>query len=207
MITKMFVLLVLFFHLVSCTNPKKSNFAEKETVTNYDNEQRIDRYPYLNEIILLTNKSFLFYKHISADSFMVIWGNGDAVHIDTLHIFPNYLPLFEWYNKEAICLAQGCGTDCYFAYILLFKTGEVKEYMYPLAYDTVNNLVACAGSYELKELVIVENFSTGEKREIIEDYLPCSYSGHAIESITFSQSGLFVKWQDNKGKTREKVFK
>jgi hypothetical protein len=209
MINKMFVLFVLFFHLVSCANPKKSNFAKKETVTNYANEQRIDRYANLNDTVLMSNNGFLIYQYVSMNLFQVQWGNAknDIIYCDTLPIFPNGLPLFEWHNEVAICLEQGCGTDCYFAYILLFKTGKIKKYMYPLAYDTVNNLVACAGDYELKKLAVVENFLTGKKQEIIEDYIPCSHSGNAIDSITFNQSGLFVKWQDNNGEKREKVFK
>ena len=209
MLTKTFVLLVLFIHLVSCANPQKSNREEQETATNYNNEQHLDLYANLNDTVLQSNNGFLIYQYVSADLFQMKWGNihNNMVYCDTLHIFPIGLPLFEWHNKEAICLKQSCGTDCYFTYILLFKTGKIKQYMYPLAYDTINNRIACAGDYALKELVVVENFLTGEKQKITEDYIPCSHSGNAIDSITFNLSGLFVKWRDSNDITRENVFK
>jgi len=209
MIYKMLIFNILFFCFISCVNPKSSNFAVKETTTNFDNE-RVDLYINLNDTVLMSNNIFLVYKHESIDSFQVKWGkaNNNMVYCDTLPIFPSGLPILTWHNDYAICLTQGCGTDCFFAYILLLQTSEIKTYMYPLAYDTANNLIAYANdNYNSKTFLFVENFLTGEKREITEDYLPGPHSGDAIDSINFIQNGLFVKWRDSQDKIKEKIFK
>jgi len=207
MIYKALIFSTLFICLISCTNPKGSSSAVKETVTSFDNE-RVDLYANLNDTVLLSNNIFLVYKHVSIDSFQVKWGKVNNMnYCDTLSVFPGGLPVLAWHNDNAICLTQGCGTDCFFAYILLFKSSEIKKYMYPLAYDTVNNFIACAGDYDSKVFLHVENFLTGEKREIIEDYLPYPHSGHAIESIHFNQNRLFVKWRNSHNKIKEKIFK
>jgi hypothetical protein len=204
----MLIYLTILLFLSSCVNSLKKGNATPDIILD-TTDGRFDLYANLNEIVLFSNNTFLFYKHISFDSFMAVWGNVkyDKIQYDTLHMFPIGPPLLEWHNEDAICLRQGCGTDCFFAYILLFKTSEIKTYMYPLAYDTTNNLIVCAGNYDSKVFLVVENFLTGEKREIIEDYLPFGHSGYAIESIIFNQSGLFVKWRDSQNNLKEKVFK
>jgi len=208
MIAKPMLFFISLLSLVSCSNPKGSSLATKETVISSD-IGRIDLYSNLNDTVLLSKNIFLVYEHVSIDSFRTKWGkvNNVMVYCDTLPIFASGLPILAWHNNNTICLTQGCGTDCYFAYILLFKTGEIKTYMYPLAYDTANNIIVCAGdNYDSKVFLVVENFLTGEKKEIIEDYLP-GPPGYAIESINFNQSGLLVKWRDSQDKMQDKVFK
>ena len=205
----MVIYLIGLFSYFSCADSLKNNQATSN-ITSSITDGRLDLHADLNEIVLFSSNIFLFYKHASIDSFLVVWGSGEynKVQYDTLPMFAVGPPLLEWYNEDAICLRQGCGSPCFFAYILLFKTGEIKRYMYPLAYDIPNNLIAYASdNYDSKTFLWVENLLTGEKREIIEDYLPGPYSGLSIESINFNHSGLFVKWRNSQNRIQEKVFK
>ena len=209
MIYKMLVFVIFLFHVVSCMNTTGSNIVPEKKDIGYDKSACIDLNSNMNDTVFKSINGFLIYEHISIDYFLVKWGksNSDMLYCDTLPMFPIGTPLYQWHNEEAICLRQGCGTDCFFAYILLFKAGEIKRYMYPMAYDTLNNVIAYADSNVPEVFLVVENFLTGEKKEIIEDYLRGIHSGHSIESIRFNQNGLFVKWQDCKNETREKIFK
>lgn len=202
------IALTILMFFASCANPQKENHTTTSEIFADTADGCMDLYTELNEIVLFSDKTFLFYKHLSADSLLVIWGNTKygQVQYDTLPMFPIGPPLYEWSNDEVICLRQSCGTACFFAYVMLFRSGEIKQYMYPLAYDVAMNRIAYSGSDNPDVLLVIEDLLTGNKKEIMASYKPGVLSAHSIDSIKFTAKGLYVKWLDINSKHIEKIF-
>lgn len=175
----------------------------------------------LPDTVLNKNGKFLIYRNISVDSYILNWGKDSIVNTskDTMNTLPSGQLNLDWYSERAICLTQGCGTACFYSYILpLSKDAKEKFYDYPLAYDTLNNLIAYsvdslvfgddsdAYSDRPEPFIIIENFLTNKRITIEEDYLPCPFSGVVIESIFFNSKGLHVRWRNSKDKIVSRTF-
>lgn len=159
------------------------------------------------DTILVTDSSFLYLKTLSDTSFLAVWGSDiKKPNFDTLPMFPSGYPMLYWYNKDIICVRQGCGTSCFFSYVFPIYSNTIKKIMYPMAYDTTKNLIAYTDSEDTKVFLTIENVLTGEKRDIIETYEPGPFPGYSIDSIKFTTRGLYVKWSDANSQIKESIF-
>lgn len=186
--------IVVYLVILSCNNSQHSSSTHSDTTVTLDT-------------ILHKNGKFLFYQNITDTSYILIWGNNTIKNIakDTVHILPSGKLNLEWYSDKAICVRQGCGSSCFYAYVLpLLSNAMEKFYMYPLAYDTVKNLIAY--NDDSSAFITIENFITGKKINIKEDFLPGPFQGYCIDSIAFNPKGLYVKWKDSKEKLVTKTF-
>jgi hypothetical protein len=179
----------------------------------YDNKQKrlnIDnsKSEMLCDTILFKGKIYAILEYTSDSTYILNWGNSKVKNTsDTLFIFPIGKPVVEFYNEDAIIMRQGCGTSCFFAYIFPLENNmKEKIYMYPMAFDSINNLIAyCNDTNDF--FLTIENYTSGKKKIIHEDFLYGPFSGIGIDSIFFDIKGLFVKWRNNEEKLVEKVFK
>ena len=155
-----------------------------------------------SDIIFKDSSAFLYYLNLSNSTYLLEWGNQlfSNISTDTLHVLPNGKLNLVWNTSKAICLRQGCGTSCFFSYILpITKGSKEKFYMYPMAFDTLNNLIAYAND-SLNHFLTIENFATGRKMNINEKFLKGPYSGYYIDSISFQNDNLYVRWQNDEEK-------
>lgn len=159
------------------------------------------------DTVLVTDNSFLYFKTLSDTSFLAVWGsNIERPNYDTLPMFPSGYPMLYWYNKDVICVRQSCGTSCFFSYVFPIRSSIIKKIMYPMAYDSVRNLIVYTDNEDSKVFLTIENVLTGEKRDIIEKYKPGPFPGCAIDSIKFTTSGLYVKWTNANSQMKESIF-
>ncbi|MFA5300736.1 MAG: hypothetical protein WC389_21310 [Lutibacter sp.] len=181
--------------IVSCI-PKNKEKLIKNQETNYA------------DTVLFKDSIYLFFENLSDSTYRLIWGNNELKNtsIDTIHVFPNGKLNLEYFNSKAIIVRQGCGSSCFFAYVLpIFQNVKEKLYMYPLAFDTTNNLIAY-GNDKNDLLLTIENYISYKKMNINEDFLKGPFSGFCIDSIFFQSNGLFIKWKNSDDELVTKLF-
>jgi len=199
-----FLVAVLSISIVNCSN-------QRDLGSTSDNELSFEnKKPISVDTVLSTDGRFLLFLNLSPESYQLEWG-AEAyynISVDTLRCLPDGKLKLEWYSKEAIVLRQGCGTACFFACILPLKP-ESREifYMYPLAYDRINNLIAYNGD-DSEGLVTVENYLTRQKQVVSRDFLRGPFPGYAIDSIYFlsEKKQLLIKWMDSKEEAQSEIF-
>lgn len=164
----------------------------------------------INQTDTLLNKDGLFLSldYIGDVKFLASWGkNPIDVLLDTIKILPSGNPQLTKLKDKAIYIQQGCGTACFFGYMLPIKSNaEAKYYLYPLATDLENDLIVYNGE-ETEYLAIVENYLTGQKQFIMANFLSGPFPGHSIDSIAFQSNwNLYIQWKDSSGKYQKKAF-
>lgn len=187
--------------IVGCSSDRKSLSSDAVNQSKYIS---IDT-------ILNAGGKMLLFLNLDEEKYFLKWGSGTYSNIskDTLHSLPDGKVKMQWHSKDAIALRQGCGTSCFYAYILPLKDQASEAfYMYPLAYDTVNNLIAYNGDNN-ESLVIVENYLTRQKQHIDRMFLRGPFPGYAIDSIAFlsDRRQLFLKWKDEEEENQSEILK
>lgn len=164
--------------------------------------------PYLPDTILFKESKYLFFENLSDTTYKLVWGNTTFKNTssDTIHVLPNGKLTLAWVSPNAIGIHQGCGSSCFFAYVLpLTLNAKEKFYMYPLAFDTLNNLIAY-GNDKNDCFITIENYISGVKMNLNEDFLHGPFTGFCIDSISFQSKGLFLKWKNSDEKEVTKFF-
>lgn len=195
-------LIILSYYAFGCANNSKKLNAKERTLelVNIDTTQ--------NLIIVDEAGAFLEFSHIANSKYLARWSNNKiAFSKDTLIILPEGNPQITILRNKGVYLQQGCGSSCFFGYILSFPNKEVKYYLYPLLVSLEQGLIAYNGE-DTENLVIVENFNTNKKKEIKADFLPGIYPGHSIENISFTEKNdISITWLDTNEEVQNQTFK
>ena len=99
-------------------------------------------------------------------------------------------------DDKTIILGQSCGTSCIY-YVILPLTPKSKEktFLFAKAYNLEKNIVAYIPD-EKDVFIRVENFITGQYMNIKEeDVCMAGFKGDCIESVSFSDENIIIKWQ------------
>lgn len=182
-----FIIVLLSFFAWSCTRTPES--VTKEIA--WDN----DIFLFTDTIVNEADK-FLYFDNLTDSTYLLVWGglNYTNVSADTMPVLPNGKLYLDWIDKDAICVRQGCGTACFFAYILpLQPLARETMYFYPIDYDIPNHLVAY--SPDLYSTIIVENFLT-QKRYPIAEPVKGPLGSFGLDSTSFQDKKLFIQWRD-----------
>lgn len=150
---------------------------------------------------------FLTLDYIKGAQFLATWGNSPKyVSKDTIKILPSGNPHITMLKDKAIYIQQGCGTACFFGYMLPFNLNtDSKYYFYPFAVDLENNLIGFNGDNS-NYLLMVENYLTGKREYIQENFCHSNFPGYCIDSIKFENKEIFIRWRDEQEKVVEKKF-
>lgn len=162
----------------------------------------------LIDTILFQDSRYLLFENLSDSTYRLIWGNKTIRNKsnDTIHILPSGKLNLSWVSNNAIGLRQGCGSSCFFTYVLpLVQNAEEKFYMYPLAFDTINNIIAY-GNDRNDYFLTIENYISGKTIKLNNDYLKGPFTGYCVDSISFQPKGLYLKWKDSKEKIVSNLF-
>ncbi|MBL6447654.1 hypothetical protein JMN32_15155 [Fulvivirga sp. 29W222] len=159
------------------------------------------------EVVLNEGRIYFELEYVGYSEYIARWGeSSNALFQDTIKILESGNPKMMALESSGIYISQGCGTACSFAYVLPFRTdAKVKYYLYPLAIDLKNNLIAYNGE-ETESLAVVESYLTGESELIKADFLPGPYPGYSIDSIFLSGEKMFIEWKSSNGKLQQKQF-
>lgn len=196
------VLMIFSFCAFGCMNNSKKLNAEERIfeLVNIDTTQ--------NQIVVDEDGAFLELIHIANSRYLARWSSDKITFSkDTLTILPEGNPQITISRNKGVYIQQGCGSSCFFGYILSFPNKEVKYYLYPLLVSLEQELIAYNGE-DTENLVIVENFNTNKKKEIKADFLPGIYPGHSIENISFTKKNeISITWLDTNEEVQNQTFK
>jgi hypothetical protein len=112
--------------------------------------------------------AFIDRHPVGMGMYTLSWGNVIFTRSlpDTFSRGPFDDPRFLWENPQYLCLRAECGPDCWYAVMLpMDPDGSVVFYTRPLAYDTVNSIVAFPGTADT--LVTFEDVATGAQRSLV----------------------------------------
>lgn len=154
--------------------------------------------------------------HLQGDSiYSLEWGNETVSNIskDTFKVLGNGILSLIDNDEKTIILGQSCGTSCIY-YVILPLTPKSKEktFLFAKAYNLEKNIVAYIPD-EKGVFIRVENFITGQYMNIKEENVcMAGFKGDCIESVSFSDENIIIKWQGkdwSKGKPdlKEKKIK
>jgi hypothetical protein len=199
-----FLGLLSFVLVLSCNNmvnQEKQTEGEKTFEILHVDTTKIDTVFY--EI-----GTFLVLNYIGKSNYIARWGSDTSTFsTDTIQKLSNGNAQVTVSKNKAIYIKQGCGSTCFFAYVLPFKQNSIaKYYLYPLAIDFKNNLIAYNGE-DTESLAVVENYLTGQSEKIKADFLSGPFPGYAIDSIVLSKERVFIQWKNSSNRKQTKEFK
>lgn len=165
----------------------------------------IDNTPVKVDTIFFSDSVSLKFKFLNEKNYVLLWGEKlyENESNDTLSLLPSGALNLEWENSHFLCLRQGCGTNCYFSYVLpLTKGAKEQFYMYPYSYEKRMGLIAYNGNQD-SVLLLVTNLNTEETVGIMNDF----HKGSIIDSIGFiGKDSIYVKWEEPDGLQRYSLF-
>jgi hypothetical protein len=150
--------------------------------------------------------NFLNYLFVNDSMYMLKWGNKNqfSISLDTFKIKGDGKLEIDANNQNSILLKQSCGSFCQSAVILTIPSFYEKKYLFVIAYDLKNNLVAYFPEND-KAFIIVENYLTSKKQSIeITDLCPAVFKGECIDSISLIDKQLYIKWQGSNWSRKQK---
>ncbi|MEZ4825952.1 MAG: hypothetical protein R3C61_06615 [Bacteroidia bacterium] len=151
---------------------------------------------------------YLFIKTTGEKQYVLVWGNTFFQNVSNpIKELPNGKIRLKWYNKQAICVEQGCGTSCFFSYILpIQEDASEKFYMYPLAYNQIRLVVVYSNDGPDGYLLRVQNVITGKEQKLIRESCKGPFAGYCINKIEFEGNFIRVNWVSSNGTQQEEVF-
>lgn len=156
--------------------------------------------------IPLNGGNFLSYQFINDSIYYLKWGNKNQSIISTesFEIKGDGRLEIDAYDNNSILLKQSCGSLCQMAVILTIPTLKLKKYLFIIAYDLKNNLVAYLSENE-NLFITIENFVTDKTQIINESELcPATFKVECIDSVSFENKQLYIKWQGDNWSRKQK---
>lgn len=208
-------LIMLFF--ISCSRETGNNaffhsIAKDSVLHSFSRKTSVTANPFSDvsgNDTVTPGQKFLRYTLDNNGEVVVTWGK-DKIQWSEIfgEPFGSYSPpwyLCEW--KNYIGLRSGCGSPCRVLTVLpLKKNEEPVEYFNDILIDTNRNLVFHAENLG-ENIFMVYNLETKRKKRIDiilnNDY---GYFMDAIDSASFTDRGLYVKWYDTTYELKEKHF-
>lgn len=150
----------------------------------------------------------VFYKiiYLSDSKYKIEWGNKKETHLskEVFNVQGNGVFYYLASDRNSIVLWQDCGTSCvkYLALPITFK-GNEKTYLFGLAVDIKNNLIAYYDvDAEPPIFIKVVNYKTGKQMNIYEkDLCNAAVKSECIEKCYFKDKNLIIDWCGSKYKS------
>lgn len=156
--------------------------------------------------IITTEGNYVVFLYLSDSTYLIKWGQSTK-HLfasDTLNVIGSGVFNIVETTKNSILLKQSCGTGCQSGLILSLSPPILRKFLFIITADLKNNLVAYIAESD-KSFITVENFITGEKQNIDETNLcPAAFKGECIDSVSFVDRQLFIRWQGEKWSHKQK---
>jgi len=209
---------ILVFSLLSCNNKQDSKSLEYNYLTLQTNYS--PKSLNVNENMYDSFESVEFPFEYSIFEFNKPNTNVD-VKIKVVDTFENYISwnidgknysynkslsyvpsrdcVLEWYNKNRICFFNGCGTNCYYYWILSCENNKtnIKYYYNAILIDTVKHLIF----YDLeneKGSQKIENYITGKGLEVFPSNCDFSNPLERLQKAEIENNKLYIEWEYNK---------
>lgn len=193
----MYKFIFLTLVLVSCAQPQADKTEEIQDDGNF---------ALSTDTLIHENGTYLYLQDLSDSTYLMLWGKDGLDHVsqDTMPILPNGKLYVDWFDDNAICVRQGCGTGCFFAYILPLRFSDrEKMYFYPIEFDVDNHLVAYSNDED--SVITVENYLTG-KNYILPQPVKGPYGSFALDSTSFTNKKLYIRWWDDEYNSLKRVY-
>lgn len=126
---------------------------------------------------------------------------GKEYKYDTQSIFPSGLPKVVWYNSSWIYLRGGCGSSCFYGYILSLKDGKLKMYNNPLYFDDKTRIIA----YCIDTKMRIENVSNDKYFDFSDSFLKGPYCGYLVNNIRIENEFLLFEISNGETKLRRNI--
>lgn len=155
------------------------------------------------DTIIYSDSVRLFASFKEQDSYkFVVEGEGVQYSTQVLELFPIGLPVLKWYTRDWIFLQGGCGSSCFYGYLLpVSKPDTLRVYNFPLLVEKDKNIVI----YCDDEALIIENFSFRRKTEFKDSLLRGPYCGYSIENIRLENRMLVFRIVNGKDTLSRKI--
>jgi hypothetical protein len=130
--------------------------------------------------------------------------NGKILKTQMMNIFPSGLPQFEKFENHWVYLRGGCGSSCFYAYLIPINVAaqdSIKTYMFPLLVDQAKNIII----YCSEDTLMVENYTNGKSLSFKDKRLVGPYCGFAIENISIKENNVVFKINFSNTLTEEKI--
>ena len=139
---------------------------------------------------------------VSDDRYVLHWVTRSISRksTDTLVILPSGKAQFNARSASFLLLRQGCGTACSIGYALpLNASSHELKFMYPLALDSANDLLACC-SESASDKIVVVNLITQKEFVIKRPFAHGPSCATSLDSIAFQKPlALLLVWRDTSG--------
>lgn len=156
------------------------------------------------DTIIYTDSIKLFASFKDQDNYnFVIEGNGVKTETELLKVFPMGLPQVQWYNDQWIYMRGGCGTSCFFGYLLpVNRTDTMRVYNFPLFLEKDREIIM----YCDDDVITIENFSSRRKSQFKDSLLLHGpYCGYSVENIKLQDNDLLFQIADDDKVANRKV--
>lgn len=189
--SKIIILIIAIFFFYSCGN------SVSVVASDLKNPNKIDT-------IIFTDSIKLFASFNDQENYrFIIEGKGIRAETGLLKLFPMGLPQVEWYNNQWVYMRGGCGTSCFFGYLLPVSNSDtLRIYNYPLFIEKDQEIIV----YCHDDVFAIENFSSRRKTQFKDSLLLHGpYCGYSVENIKLQGSDLLFQITDDNKVANRKV--
>lgn len=172
------------------------------------NNDCLDQFSWYNKTS--PNGNFILY-HVTNNSAFIEYGNKSFHRLlpekYDCDIADSRIPHFEWDNHNFIVLRYGCGSPCWGILILpLDSEKPVRNIMFEMAFDSLNNLVGYLDCENYNSLII-ENLKTNQASRIDFPFKTDhgEFIGYWIDSIVIKDQKLYYRYSDPNDDNKEKI--
>lgn len=108
-------------------------------------------------------------------------------------LLPSGLPSVEWYSNKWVFLKGGCGSSCFYGYLIPLNLKDtLKMVMFPTFSDQSRHLIV----YCDEDKLVIENFLSGKSIQISDENLNGPYCSFNIDKIRIDQKNLIIELTD-----------
>jgi hypothetical protein len=167
----------------------------------------LEQYSSYNKTSAIGN--FIMY-HVANNSAFIEYGNKsfhrslpDKYDCQTAD---SWIPKFQWDTYDYMVLHYGCGSPCWGILVLpLDSLTPIRNIMYDMAFDSINNQVAYLGC-DNYNCLIIENLKTLKARRIDFPFKTDhgEFMGYWIDSISIKDNKLYYLYSDPNDNNVEK---
>jgi hypothetical protein len=190
-----------------CLFASCAKFAPEKTIATKIPLAVCERPFFLSHDTISSSGNFLRYR-MKENSIWVHWGNDSVSRWWDTKTTPDWFRYsLDFEMKNFLALRAGCGSPCWTITLLpLSQNDSVQEYHFDLAHDSKNNLICISGG---NDCLTILSALTKKKTEIhLDSIQPWVWPGGTIDSISFVNEQLFVRWKtsDYENPFHEKKF-
>lgn len=156
-----------------------SNCSNNTSIKKPEEALRVDT-------LILSKDLNLFAKYESENEYQFIAeSNGQILKSQMMKKFQSGLPKVEKFENNWVYLRGGCGSSCFYAYMLpvnIKGQDSLKTYMFPLFVDQKKNIIV----YCIENTVMIENYGNGKSVSFKDERLVGPYCGFSIEKMNIT---------------------